>query len=318
MIGYDRSDDYQPLTYLGRHPMYLTTLLVITHVAAAVICCLLMGFGATGALDLLKFSSDGVLRHFHLWQPLTYAFVHVPKTADSIGPSLISFFIEMYMLLFFGQEVEKYFGRRTFLLLYVCLLLTAPLLLTLGGAILQVNLPNQFDLPKEALKGMGGSAVIHLSVFLVFATIYPNISLCLGILAKWMAWGALAAYTLGCLAFNWWGNLSVLWASAAVAYYGTRYAGVGESFSLFSSLRDRFPKRTVPNGVKPRLKPRRLLAETTSSSSGNGGGNMVDVHESIDPLLDKISKHGLASLTSSERAALERARVSLLRKERGG
>ena len=42
-----------------------------------------------------------------------------------------------------------------------------------------------------------------------------------------------------------------------------------------------------------------------------------DVHESIDPLLDKISKHGLASLTHSERATLERARVSLLRKERG-
>jgi hypothetical protein len=37
----------------------------------------------------------------------------------------------------------------------------------------------------------------------------------------------------------------------------------------------------------------------------------------IDPLLDKIAKHGLNSLTAQERAALERARAKLLEKDRG-
>jgi hypothetical protein len=36
----------------------------------------------------------------------------------------------------------------------------------------------------------------------------------------------------------------------------------------------------------------------------------------MDQLLDKISKHGLSSLTSQERAALERAREKLLEKDK--
>ncbi|HEX8281228.1 MAG TPA: DUF6576 domain-containing protein, partial [Chthoniobacterales bacterium] len=39
-----------------------------------------------------------------------------------------------------------------------------------------------------------------------------------------------------------------------------------------------------------------------------------DVYESIDPLLEKISKSGINSLTASERRALDRARNQLLKK----
>ncbi len=40
------------------------------------------------------------------------------------------------------------------------------------------------------------------------------------------------------------------------------------------------------------------------------------MHESIDPILEKISKHGMASLTKSEKARLEKARAELIEKER--
>jgi hypothetical protein len=43
----------------------------------------------------------------------------------------------------------------------------------------------------------------------------------------------------------------------------------------------------------------------------------VDPHRIIDPLLDKISRDGLASLTRREREQLERARTVLLEKDRG-
>ena len=39
-------------------------------------------------------------------------------------------------------------------------------------------------------------------------------------------------------------------------------------------------------------------------------------NESIDAILDKISKQGVNSLTSSERAALERARAKLIDRDR--
>jgi hypothetical protein len=41
-----------------------------------------------------------------------------------------------------------------------------------------------------------------------------------------------------------------------------------------------------------------------------------NVHDSIDPVLDKISKSGIGSLTASERRALDRARARLLKKSK--
>ena len=102
----------------------------------------------------------------------------------------------------------------------------------------------------------------------------------------------------------------------AVAFFGTRYASMGSSgFALPESwsFREKSPRKVVPAGIKPRRKPRRA-ADPAGGGPDDSRGR--DVHESIDPLLDKISKHGLASLTNSERAVLEKARVSLLRKDR--
>jgi hypothetical protein len=42
----------------------------------------------------------------------------------------------------------------------------------------------------------------------------------------------------------------------------------------------------------------------------------IDPHRVIDPLLDKISRDGLSSLTRREREQLERARTALLENER--
>jgi hypothetical protein len=41
-----------------------------------------------------------------------------------------------------------------------------------------------------------------------------------------------------------------------------------------------------------------------------------DIYDSIDPVLDKISKSGIGSLTASERRALDRARNRLLNKSK--
>jgi hypothetical protein len=69
------------------------------------------------------------------------------------------------------------------------------------------------------------------------------------------------------------------------------------------ALRRRPKLRVVP---KPKSHPR-------SSKIEAAGNETVE----IDHLLDKISRHGLNSLTSQERAALERARAKLLEKDQG-
>lgn len=291
MMGFDRTDDYQPLTYIKGQPLYVTTLVVVLHAAAFIGCCVLYAFRQAGWIDALLFSSSAVVEHLQLWRVVSYAFVHAPSGGIWLA-------VELFLLFQFGQEVEKYFGRKIFIGLYVALLLTPPLiLLSLGSATHQ-------EMQLES------SRLLHFGIFAAFVTLYPNVQFFFGILAKWIIFALLGIYTLVAMAYRDVPGLVALWSTASIAYFYTRQAGGGGGeFSLIDNLREKFPKRPAPVGVKPRVKPRRIANESGAAGSS-------DVYESIDPLLDKINQHGLASLTSGERATLERARVSLLRKDR--
>ncbi len=292
MMGFDRTDDYQPLTYIKGRPLYVTTLAVALHIAAFIVGCFLYALRQGELMSSLLYSSDAVLDHLQLWRCVTYAFVH---SLTPVGGVLLA--IELFILFQLGQEVEKYFGRKVFIGLYVGLLLTPPLVLSLFG-----KLTHQPMILKE-------SSLLHFGIFIAFVTLYPNVQFIFGILAKWIVFAVLGIFTLVYMANRQPAELLALWSTASVAYFITRQSGGGGGeFSLINNIREKFPRRPAPVGVKPRMKPRRAANE----NAGGGG----DVYESIDPLLDKISQHGLASLTNSERATLERARVSLLRKDR--
>ena len=96
MFGVATSDDYQPVAWMGRYPIHVTTLLVIVHVACMILGCFMLAFGGGAALSALAFDSAQVLHGGRLWQIATYAFVHPPS-------GLIWFAIEMYMLFAFGR-----------------------------------------------------------------------------------------------------------------------------------------------------------------------------------------------------------------------
>ncbi|MBV9658154.1 MAG: rhomboid family intramembrane serine protease [Verrucomicrobia bacterium] len=303
MTGYRSSDDYEPLFYARGYPVTLTVLLVATHVLSMVACTFLLAANHAALISWLDFSGASVLRG-EVWRLVTYTLDHRPS---------LGFAIEMAMLFFFGREVERYLGRRAFGWLYCALVLTTPLLLL--GWSLATNLDFV----------AAGTTMMHFGIFIAFAAIYPSAQIFFGLTAKWMAVILLAIYTLVGLASQEWRDLAVLWLITAVAVQGARMAGVGEVFSLFRKFQNPFPRKSsVPRGsnIKPRIKPRRAVEAGTIAGAGAGAGSRSsgtgeDVHDSIDPLLDKISKHGIGSLSQSERATLERARASLLRRERG-
>src|SRR5947208_280045 len=108
MFGVTTSDDYRPVTWMGRYPVDVTTILVVTHVAAMVAGCLLIAFGGGGFLNWLIFDSRAVIHGYAFHQLITYAFVHPPS-------SLLFFAIEMYVLFVFGREVERFLGRSAFI-----------------------------------------------------------------------------------------------------------------------------------------------------------------------------------------------------------
>jgi hypothetical protein len=279
MFGTAISDDYEPVTWVGRYPVYVTTLLVIMHVASMILGCFLIAFGGGAFLNLLAFDSAQVISNLHFWQIATYAFVHPPS-------NIIWFAIEMYMLFVFGREVERFLGRRAFIVLYLLLLIVPTMLLAIWGLWQRT--------------GLDGSATIHFAIFVAFAAIYPNVELFLRVMAKWVALIFVAAYSLQLLAYHRWSELTLLWISVALAYGFVNLRGAGRELGWLSDWTGQWRSKRVLR-VVPSPETRR------PSESEN-------IYESIDPLLEKISKSGIGSLTASERRALDRARTRLINK----
>jgi membrane associated rhomboid family serine protease len=275
MFGVTTSDDYQPVTWVGRHPVHVTTLLVAVHVFAAIVACFL---GGAGILGHLAFDSALLWQRGEFWQLATYAFVHSPS-------ALLWFAVEMYMLFVFGREVERFIGRRAFIVLYLFLLLAPTVLLSLWGLSERV--------------GIAGSPALHFGIFIAFTTIYPNVELLLRIQAKWVALALAAISTLQLLSYRDWSAMAVLWVSIAAAFFFIQLRGAGPELVWWSNLKSRWQPKPKFQVVQ-RSTPRRVVEPE-------------NVHDSIDPLLDKISKQGINSLTASERRALDRARTRLLK-----
>lgn len=281
MFGVTTSDDYQPVTWVGRHPVHVTTLLVAVHAVLMVLTCFLSAFGGAGFLNLVIFDSAQVLALGYVWQIVTYAFVHAAYS----GMALLWFAVEMYMLFVFGREVERFIGRRAFIGLYTLLLWVPTVFLSVAGLWTRL--------------GVAGSTTLHFGIFVAFAAIHPQVEMFLRIQAKWVALVLVAIGTLAGLANHDWANIIILWATVATAIAFIRLRGIGPELVWWSDLKSRWQPKPKFH-VVPRSAPRRVVEPE-------------NVHESIDPVLEKISKQGISSLTASERRALDRARTRLLK-----
>jgi len=281
MFGVTTSDDYQPVTWVGRHPVHVTMLLVGVHVLLMVVTCFLLAFGASGFLSLIIFDSAQVISLGRVWQILTYAFVHVPS-----GMGLLWFAFEMYLLFVFGREVERFIGSRAFIVLYALLLWVPTVFLTIVGLWTRL--------------GVAGSTTLHFGIFVAFAAIYPQAEMLLRIQAKWVALILAGIGTLAALASHDWASIIMLWTTIATAVAFIRLRGIGPELVWWNDLKSRWQPKPKFH-VVPRAAPRRTVEPES-------------VHESIDPVLEKISKQGINSLTASERRALDRARTRLLKK----
>src|SRR5713101_4412556 len=206
MFGVTTSDDYRPVAWMGRVPVDVTTMLVVAHVTTMVIGCFVIAFGGSGFFAWLQFDSAAVLHGYAWHQLFSYAFVHPPS-------SLLWFAIEMYLLFVFGREVERFLGRRAYIFLYLILLLTPPILLTVWG------------LWERSL--LAGSPALHFGVFVAFATIYPHVELLLRIQAKWIALILAAVYTFQLLAYHAWSDLVVVWTGIGAAFLFVEFNGAG-------------------------------------------------------------------------------------------
>jgi len=193
------------------------------------------------------------------------------------------------MLFVFGREVERFIGRRAYMALYLILLVAPAVLLTVWGLWQR--------------SALAGSPALHFGIFIAFATIYPRVELFLRIMAKWVALILAAVYTFQLLAYHAWSDLVVVWTSIGAAFLFIEFRGAGPELAWWNTLKERLGPKPKYH-VLPKMRPR----------SASGRTEPDDVYTSIDPILDKISKFGIGSLTPSERRQLNRERERLLKK----
>jgi hypothetical protein len=201
-------------------------------------------------------------------------------------PSL-QFVFDMLYLAWFGREVEKFFGRKKFLLLFAGIYLLPPLIFTALTPWVNANLAGEFG---------------ALAVFVAFAALYPNVPLFLNVLAKWAAVILVGIFSLMAVAQRQWDWFMAIWIANGFSLAFVRYQ---QGRLVLPRLR--LPSRQPKLRVLPDLEKKLTAAKVVKEDS------MAEV----DALLDKIAQSGMASLTPKERAKLDKARDDLMRRESG-
>ena len=289
MFYREQSEDYRPLFWVQGRAIYANTLLVIAHVFALAVCGICIAYLDFGVVSNALALFPSAVWHGQVWRPLSYVALD-PSFFTNGGP--FWFLWSMAILYFCGREVEQFVGRRAYLGLYAALVLVPAILFFLLGPVLGLG-------EGSVLSGRGaalGCGEALFGVFVAFATIYPGAmpSMWLTIPVWVLAWIFLGLYTLLDFAFHNYTTMFMLWTSSAVGYLGMRFVGAGRGFNWLTDWID--DRRTA------RLARKRNIRVVTERRQA----------ESIDAILDKISKHGVGSLNAQERAALERARTKLI------
>jgi hypothetical protein len=283
MNGFGSTDEHQPVTWFRGHAIFAAHFVVLVFVVSLVVTAVLQATNSIGVLSLLPFTSSAVL-HGEIWRIFTYGLYNPPS---------LWFVIDMLMIVWFGRELERFFGRGKFLRFFGVLYLLPPLLFTALGLVLPTQLAGQ----------MGGFAL-----FVGFATLYPNVSLLFNILAKWAAIILVALYSLIHFSNRDTAGLLSLWATCGFAFCYVRYQQ-----GIF-----RLPSLRLPRS-QPKL---RVLPDLKTKSSSSSAATRAPAAEAtmveVDALLEKIAQSGMSSLTAKERAKLDAARDDLMKRRNRG
>ncbi|WP_395717114.1 rhomboid family intramembrane serine protease [Prosthecobacter sp.] len=232
-----------------------------------------------GAASMVVFAVLGPGLMGHLVFSFDAAFqewhLWTPLTYVLVNPPGLFLLLGCYLLWNFGEAVERHLGRRVFVRLLLLLLASSPLFVCL------------FHL--AGVRGMACAGIMQLEfgVFIAFATLYPRAKISIIILTL-DAWVMAAIFVginaLQCLAARDWVSLILLAANVGTAYAFIRYET--GAFKLPS-----FPK-PAPKAPKP--------AKSAAPA--------------VDDILDKISRHGMQSLTAEERRILDKASDEMKRR----
>ena len=264
--------------------------------------------------------SMDALKSGEVWTPFTYMFVH-----GSVGHILLN----MMMLWFAGKRVQDLYGPRHFTLIYI--------LSGLTGAALQLLISSL--LPQQPDVYLLGASAAIMGLMLAYAVAMPEEEIYLMIMfiipVRFRLWGlakfliisnlALGALDMMHILPNWLSDdganiayLAHLGGALAGWYYASimGYGGTTQSLGNFGAQTKKMRRPAMaPPARRPR--PSVELDEDAIRRQSTTQNPVVDLmRDEVDPILDKISDHGIHSLTDEERRILDRASRQIARQDK--
>ena len=248
--------------------------LIGLNAAAFIVQLVLTSWNQPLVLEYLGLSDRGI-NDAYAWQFFTAPLLH---------NNIWHFAADMLVLYFIGRDVEAIIGQRQFLFLY------------LFGAF-SGELGHLFLMPSDCvLFGASGGVA---AIFIAYATILPELEMTT--LLLFMVPVRLKMRRLA--------QIALVGAVALLLY--DRSGAVGHSAFVGGAVAGWFYAHLLGFGrtslLQRVLRQRRLEAARLQSMRAD-----QFVAEEIDPLLEKISQRGLASLSRRERRLLEQAREKML------
>jgi membrane associated rhomboid family serine protease len=248
--------------------------LIGLNAAAFIVQLVLTSWNQPFVLEYLGLSDRGI-NDAYAWQFFTAPLLH---------NNIWHFAANMLVLYFIGRDVEAIIGQRQFLFLY------------LFGAF-SGELGHLFLMPSNCvLFGASGGVA---AIFIAYATILPELEMTT--LLLFMVPVRLKMRRLA--------QIALVGAVALLLY--DRSGAVGHSAFVGGAIAGWFYAHLLGFGrtslLQRVLRQRRLEAARLQSMRAD-----QFVAEEIDPLLEKISQRGLASLSRRERRLLEQAREKML------
>jgi rhomboid family protein len=248
--------------------------LIGLNAAAFIVQLVLTSWNQPFVLEYLGLSDRGI-NDAYAWQFFTAPLLH---------NNIWHFAADMLVLYFIGRDVEAIIGQRQFLFLY------------LFGAF-SGELGHLFLMPSDCvLFGASGGVA---AIFIAYTTILPELEMTT--LLLFMVPVRLKMRRLA--------QIALVGAVALLLY--DRSGAVGHSAFVGGAIAGWFYAHLLGFGrtslLQRVLRQRRLEAARLQSMRAD-----QFVAEEIDPLLEKISQRGLASLSRRERRLLEQAREKML------
>ena len=244
-------------------------------------------------LDYLWLSLDG-LRHGFIWQLVTFQFLHA---------GWLHLIFNCLAIYFFGRSVEYVLGRSRWLVLYF-------LSGVIGGLVqmlFALLIPRYFNAP---VVGASAGAAGLIAAFAVlnwnqtFTLLLYFIPVTMR--GKTLFWGAVGLALVGIFLGG--GGIAH---AAHLGGFVTGYAYIRwgaaahHRLSLWEPLQARQRKRELIKATSIRI-PRWPGATRPEEPADLPSEEFIS--REVDPILDKISAHGIQSLTERERRILEAAR----------